>query len=310
MPTSRRRRRAALVSSSSLRSCPSRVARPACGRSRPAATCSTVDLPLPLGPVRATTSPAATVSETPRSAGVRAYECATACSSTSGSGAGRSGAGEELIGHPLAGGRQRARVRCRAGPPARRPLRPASAGRRRGGAGRAVARGGRPCPSGRPRPSSCDCSSRIRRRWAARWRSTTSRAGCDDGARSETTVLRTMSSAPVVAGGCRGGEPLVEPGLAGGRDGVDGALGSAVGAGLDDLGQSVAHQAGRGSRRPGRTPAASSRGTRCRAPSSPRSRAAGRRAGAPGALRGGTRPHRTPGVCTWVSSPPSVGGAT
>ena len=67
-PVRSRRSRVARSSDSSLIVSPSRITSPVVGRSRPPRTWSNVDLPEPDGPIRATNSPAWTVSETPRSA--------------------------------------------------------------------------------------------------------------------------------------------------------------------------------------------------------------------------------------------------
>ena len=69
MPTCRRRKRAAAVSDSvSTRSPPTRTAPPV-GRSIPAMRLSSVDFPLPDGPMIATASPAATARLTSETAG-------------------------------------------------------------------------------------------------------------------------------------------------------------------------------------------------------------------------------------------------
>ena len=65
MPTRPRRKRAAASSPMPVMSVPATAMRPAVGRSSPAATIRSEDLPEPEGPVSATVSPGGTVSDTP-----------------------------------------------------------------------------------------------------------------------------------------------------------------------------------------------------------------------------------------------------
>ena len=65
MPTRPRRKRASASSPMRVMSVPATVMRPALGRSSPAATISSEDLPEPDGPVSATLWPAGTPRETP-----------------------------------------------------------------------------------------------------------------------------------------------------------------------------------------------------------------------------------------------------